>query len=101
MRSRRWEAHGGAGSNGPYAIPNVLPFSTGGAGDRGHHDIQLSPREREVLVLLAEGMRTQEVADRLSLSPVTVRTYVERSMEKLGAVTRTHAVAVAFAIGAL
>lgn len=67
----------------------------------GTHDIQLSPREREVLALLAEGMRTQEVADRLSLSPVTVRTYVERSMEKLGAVTRTHAVAVAFAIGAL
>ena len=63
--------------------------------------IQLSPREREVLGLLAEGMRTQEVADRLSLSPVTVRTYVERSMEKLGALTRTHAVAVAFAIGAL
>jgi len=63
--------------------------------------IQLSPREREVLALLAKGMRTQEVADRLSLSPVTVRTYVERSMEKLGAVTRTHAVAMAFAIGAL
>jgi len=63
--------------------------------------IQLSPREREVLALLAEGMRTQEVADRLSLSPVTVRTYVERSMEKLGAVTRTHAVAMAFALGAL
>ena len=54
-----------------------------------------------MLALLAEGMRTQEVADRLSLSPVTVRTYVERSMEKLGALTRTHAVAVAFAIGAL
>jgi DNA-binding CsgD family transcriptional regulator len=64
-------------------------------------EIQLSPREREVLALLAEGMRTQEVADRLSLSPVTVRTYVERSMQKLGAMTRTHAVAVAFAIGAL
>jgi len=64
-------------------------------------EIQLSPREREVLALLAEGMRTQEVADRLSLSPVTVRTYVERSMQKLGALTRTHAVAVAFAIGAL
>jgi DNA-binding CsgD family transcriptional regulator len=64
-------------------------------------DIHLSAREREVLALLAEGMRTREVADRLSLSPVTVRTYVERSMEKLGALTRTQAVALAFAIGAL
>src|SRR5689334_15384236 len=44
--------------------------------------IQLSPREREVLALLAKGMRTQEVADRLSLSPVTVRTYVESSEER-------------------
>ena len=63
--------------------------------------VRLAPREREVLALLAEGMRTQDVADRLSLSPFTVRTYVERSMEKLGAATRTHAVAIAVAGGAL
>ena len=62
---------------------------------------QLAPREREVMAMLAEGMRTQAVADRLSLSPLTVRTYIERSMQKLGASTRTHAVALAILSGAL
>lgn len=61
----------------------------------------LSMRERQVLSLLAGGLGTQGVADRLCLSPPTVRTYVERSMEKLGAATRTHAVAIALTSGVL
>ena len=75
---------------------------TGGVGtQRVCNGTQLTPREREVMAMLAEGMRTQDVADRLSLSPLTVRTYVERSMQKLGASTRTHAVALAILNGAL
>jgi len=66
-----------------------------------HTSTQLTPREREVIAMLAEGMRNQEVAERLSLSPLTVRTYIERSMQKLGARTRTHAVALAIVSGSL
>jgi DNA-binding CsgD family transcriptional regulator len=73
----------------------------GGVGTHATTEAQLAPREREVIAMLAEGMRTQEVADRLSLSPLTVRTYVQRSMRKLGATTRTHAVALAIASDAL
>ena len=55
----------------------------------------LTRREREVLRLLAEGFRNDEVAERLAISPLTVRTHVRHAMEKLGAGTRTEAVATA------
>lgn len=44
----------------------------------------LSPREREVLQLLAEGLATKEIADRLSVSAKTVETHRRQLMEKLG-----------------
>ena len=53
----------------------------------------LSKREREVLRLLADGMRNEQVAAELSISTSTVRTHVKHAMEKLEADTRTHAVA--------
>ena len=53
----------------------------------------LTKREREVLRLLADGMRNTEVAARLSISPLTVRTHVKKAMDKLEADTRTQAVA--------
>jgi DNA-binding NarL/FixJ family response regulator len=55
----------------------------------------LSPREREVLDLLARGLNGEEVAKQLVLSPETVRTHVRNAMEKLEANTRVHAVAIA------
>jgi DNA-binding NarL/FixJ family response regulator len=55
----------------------------------------LSRREREVLELLAGGLTGEEVAERLVLSPETVRTHVRNAMRKLGARTRVHAVALA------
>jgi DNA-binding NarL/FixJ family response regulator len=55
----------------------------------------LTPREREVLRLTAEGLRNDEVAERLSISPLTVRTHMKNAMEKLDAATRTEAVATA------
>jgi DNA-binding CsgD family transcriptional regulator len=73
----------------------------GGVGTHATSDAQLAPREREVIAMLADGMRTQEIADHLSLSPLTIRTYVQRSMRKLGASTRTHAVALSIVSGAL
>jgi DNA-binding NarL/FixJ family response regulator len=59
----------------------------------------LSPREREVLDLLAKGLNGEEVAERLVLSPETVRTHVRNAMEKLEASTRVHAVAIALRRG--
>ena len=59
----------------------------------------LSPREREVLDLLAKGLNGEEVAERLVLSPETVRTHVRNAMDKLEAHTRVHAVAIALRQG--
>jgi RNA polymerase sigma factor (sigma-70 family) len=44
----------------------------------------LSPREREILQLVAEGKTSQEIAERLSISPKTVDTYRSRLMHKIG-----------------
>ena len=45
---------------------------------------QLSPREREILQLVAEGKTSQEIAERLSISSKTVDTYRSRLMRKIG-----------------
>jgi DNA-binding NarL/FixJ family response regulator len=55
----------------------------------------LSPREREVLRLLAGGGSYGEIGTQLYLSPDTVRAHAHRAMTKLGARTRTQAVATA------
>lgn len=43
----------------------------------------LTPRERDVLALLAEGLQHREIAERLTISPRTVEVYKARMMEKL------------------
>ena len=53
----------------------------------------LSPREKEVLDLLSQGLIYKEIADKLSISYETVHTYVRRIYEKLQVRTRTEAVA--------
>jgi two-component system, NarL family, response regulator DesR len=55
----------------------------------------LSEREREVLRMLADGGSYAEIGGSLYLSPDTVRAHAQRAMVKLGARTRTQAVAVA------
>lgn len=55
----------------------------------------LTPREREVLSLMAEGLHNNEIAVRLIISPATVKFHVSSILAKLGAVTRTEAVAIA------
>jgi DNA-binding NarL/FixJ family response regulator len=53
----------------------------------------LTKREREILRLLADGMRNQQVGEALFISPTTVATHVQNAMTKLDADTRTQAVA--------
>jgi PAS domain S-box-containing protein len=59
----------------------------------------LSYRERQVLGLLAHGHDGPAIAERLSLSPETVRSYAQSARDKLGAKTRTEAVALALVRG--
>ncbi|MES1247298.1 MAG: response regulator transcription factor [Actinomycetota bacterium] len=56
-------------------------------------DQGLTQREREVLRLLSDGMTNEQIGEALSISPQTVRTHVQKAMEKLGASTRVQAVA--------
>lgn len=60
-------------------------------GKRGAVD--LSAREWEVLDLLCEGLSTRQIAERLSLSPVTIRRHITGMVRKLGVRDRSEAVA--------
>lgn len=53
---------------------------------------RLTPRELETLGLLGEGLGTQQMADRMGVSRITVRNHVERLLAKLGAHSRLEAV---------
>ena len=71
------------------------PGKSNGEGGKG----VLSPREHQVVELLASGNTGEEVAERLGISPATVRVHVRNATGKLGASTRTQAVAIAVARG--
>ena len=59
----------------------------------------LSPREREILGLLAEGRTQGQIATELVISPKTVGTHIQHILGKLGVNTRAQAVALAFRRG--
>ncbi len=56
----------------------------------------LSPRERDVLALIALGESNKEIAAALAIRPSTVKNYVESIFSKLGVHTRTAAAAIWF-----
>ena len=59
----------------------------------------LTDREREITGLVAHGLSNQEIADRLVVSPLTIRTHVHRAMTKLGARDRAQLVVIAYQEG--
>lgn len=56
---------------------------------------KITQRERDVLRLLSKGMSNEEIGREIFISPETVRTHLRKAMRKLGAKTRTEAVALA------
>jgi DNA-binding CsgD family transcriptional regulator len=59
----------------------------------------LTERELEVLRLLADGLRHEEIGKRLGIGSETVRTHLRKASDRLGAATRTQAVATALRQG--
>ena len=60
---------------------------------------KLTQRELDVLELLAEGLQHEEIGRRLGISSETVRTHLRKACDRLGAATRTQAVATALRLG--
>src|SRR5436190_4074394 len=89
LTGQRNQAFGGpsGGTKGPVR----------GGPSRGRRDAgaPLSDREREILGMLATGESGAQIAERLVLSPETVRTHIRNAMSKLGASSRAQAVALA------
>lgn len=77
----------------------LVPAAPSVARDDGAY--ALSPREQEVLALLAEGASNKEIARRLGISVHTAKFHVGSVIDKLDAVGRTDAVAHAARIGVL
>jgi DNA-binding NarL/FixJ family response regulator len=69
-----------------------------GTADPGRLDV-LTPRERDLMGLVALGLSNDEIAERLFLSPLTVKTHINRAMAKLGARDRAQLVVIAYQCG--
>ena len=60
---------------------------------------ELTPREREVLALIATGLSNEEISRKIFVSPSTVKTHAARAMTKLGARDRAQLVVFAYQAG--
>ncbi|MER6331131.1 response regulator [Streptomyces sp. NPDC014983] len=99
-------AAGGDALLSPAATKGLIArFLAQGDGDDGRAPLRaerldaLTGREREVLVQVAGGHSNDEIAERLAVSPLTVKTHVNRSMAKLGARDRAQLVVIAYESG--
>jgi NarL family two-component system response regulator LiaR len=88
-------AHAGRATLAPEAA-QVLIRATRRPQSPGH---DLTPREREVLALMVQGLGNLEIATRLGIGEATVKTHVSHVIAKLGASGRTEAVALAIRLG--
>ncbi|MXM69027.1 response regulator [Streptomyces sp. HUCO-GS316] len=100
-------AAGGEALLSPAATKGLIArfLAQGDGADDGHDPDRaarldaLTVREREVLVQVAGGHSNDEIAERLEVSPLTVKTHVNRSMAKLGARDRAQLVVIAYESG--
>jgi len=70
----------------------VLAFTGAATQQDGEAFNELSPRERETLSLLAEGLSNSEIAERLGISEKTVRNHLSHLFDKLGVWSRAQAI---------
>jgi len=77
----------------PSDVQNLFPAASLAAQPLAELPESLTPREREVLQMLASGLANKEIAAKLSISDHTVKFHVASILGKLGAATRTEAVA--------
>jgi DNA-binding NarL/FixJ family response regulator len=81
-------------------VQRAVTRSTSSEGRRSNGAAtRLTPRERGVLTLLAQGLGTEQIAERLYISPKTVSTHVQRVLAKLDIHSRAEAVAFAYREG--
>jgi len=73
--------------------------SVGGAGDWPGRSVGLSPREAEVIALIARGLSNEEIAERAHVSGNSIKSYIRSAYRKIGIERRTHAVLWALANG--
>jgi DNA-binding CsgD family transcriptional regulator len=76
----------------PVEVPVAGPFVLNEA---RLGELQITPRELEILGLVADGLSNKEIAERVFVSESTVKTHVSRVFDKLGARRRTEAVQIA------
>jgi DNA-binding NarL/FixJ family response regulator len=88
-------AHEGEAYLSPAVSRLVLEMARPADPERGHAAARrvaaLAPRESEVLALLATGLSNAEIGQRLSMSEMTIKTYVSRILAKLGCANRVQA----------
>lgn len=89
------EALKAAGSGGLLVHPALLQTSQMSSGGKAHGENPLTPREQDVLAMLALGMRSDAIAEELGISANTCRGYIKTLLCKLGAHSQLEAVAIA------
>jgi ATP/maltotriose-dependent transcriptional regulator MalT len=70
----------------------VVASDTFAADEKRRDDLGITPRELEILELIAQGLSNREIAEKLYVSENTVKTHSSRVFDKLGAKRRTQAV---------
>ena len=69
------------GADGVYSFDGLPPVPV--------FDIQIHPREHEIVMLIAQGLSNREIADELVISPATAARHVANILAKLGFSSRT------------